>query len=206
MLSSSSNFGFSAIEAILQRKISIDSGAVQEYLAEKKVLITGSGGTVGSALAIRMLDFRVKEIILLEQDENRLRYVAESLELAKARNPQVHVISVLADIKDQVRLNNVFNQYKPQVVFHSAALKFVPMTEANPGEAFKVNVLGTRNILNASDVIGVERFIYFSSGKAADFFLSSVLGYTKRLAEMLAIANGSSLPHADFDCTVHARY
>ncbi|MEL6892229.1 MAG: nucleoside-diphosphate sugar epimerase/dehydratase [Actinomycetota bacterium] len=158
----------------------IDGDAVASYVTGKRVLVTGAGGSIGSELCRQIMRFDPAELILLERDESALHSVMLSIHgRALLDDPNL----VLADIRDRDRVLEVFMQQRPEVVFHAAALKHLPLLESAPTEGWKTNVHGTKNLLDAANAIGVERFVNISTDKAAN--PTSVLGYTKRLTERL---------------------
>jgi FlaA1/EpsC-like NDP-sugar epimerase len=163
-----------------RRQVDTDLGAIADYLTGRCVLVTGAGGSIGSELCRQLVAFRPAELVLLDRDESALHAVQLSLEgRALLDRPNL----VVADIRDRARVSEIFTMWRPDVVFHAAALKHLPLLELHPGEAVKTNVLGTRHVLEAAQAAGVERFVNISTDKAAD--PASVLGHTKRLAERL---------------------
>ncbi|MCU1499560.1 MAG: putative polysaccharide biosynthesis protein [Acidimicrobiales bacterium] len=157
-----------------------DLGAIAGYITGKRVLVTGAGGSIGSELCRQLYRFAPASLVMLERDESALHAVQLSIEgraMLDSRN------LVVADIRDSDRIQQVFAEHRPEVVFHAAALKHLPLLEMHPSEALKTNVWGTISLLEASIATGVERFVNISTDKAADPI--SVLGYTKRLAERL---------------------
>ncbi|MFQ6484513.1 polysaccharide biosynthesis protein [Brachybacterium epidermidis] len=158
----------------------IDLSSVAGYLSGKRVLVTGAGGSIGSELCRQIHKYGPAELFMLDRDESGLHTTQISIfghGLLDTKD------AVLADIRDPEGLQRVFQDRQPEVVFHAAALKHLPMLEQYPAEAWKTNVLGTLNVLNASMDIGVERFVNISTDKAAD--PTSVLGHSKRMAERL---------------------
>ncbi|MFC4222715.1 polysaccharide biosynthesis protein [Lysinibacter cavernae] len=156
----------------------IDS--IAGYLVGKRVLVTGAGGSIGSELCRQISRFGPSELIMLDRDETGLQSAQISIQghgLLDTRDV------VLADIRDAETLNTIFESRKPEVVFHAAALKHLPMLEQYPDEAWKTNVLGTLNVLNAARAVGVNTFVNISTDKAAN--PTSVLGHSKRVAEKL---------------------
>lgn len=167
----------------------IDLSSVAGYLSGKRVLVTGAGGSIGSELCRQIHKFGPSELFMLDRDESGLHTTQLSifghglLDTSDA---------VLADIRDPDALREVFRARRPDVVFHAAALKHLPMLEQYPDEAWKTNVLGTLNVLEAALDAGVEQFVNISTDKAAD--PTSVLGHSKRMAERLTAwaAHGES--------------
>lgn len=153
---------------------------ISDYLAGKVVLVTGAGGSIGSEIARQVHGFGPKELVMLDRDESGLhgtQLLIYNQGLLDTPN------MVLCDIRDAKALDIVFENHKPDVVFHTAALKHLPMLEQYPLEGWKTNTLGTLNLLRSADKHGVDRFVNISTDKAAD--ATSVLGKTKRLAEEL---------------------
>ena len=174
-----SDIRFLTIEDLMgRREIDTNVEEIAHYLEGKRVLVTGAGGSIGSELCRQISRFAPSSLIMLERDESALHETQLSIEgraLLDTRN------LVICDIRDADALNRVFDEHRPEVVFHAAALKHLPLLELWPAEALKTNVWGSINVLEASHDHGVEIFVNISSDKAADPI--SVLGYSKRLAE-----------------------
>ncbi len=158
----------------------LDAGAISGYLSGRRVLVTGAGGSIGSELCRQVAAFAPSRLVMLDRDESALHAVQLSMS-GRAMLDERDV--VVADIRDRARLDAVFAEHHPQVVFHAAALKHLPLLEMHPGEGLQTNVGGTLNVLAACSSWGVERMVNVSTDKAAD--PCSVLGYTKRIAERL---------------------
>nr|WP_203905690.1 nucleoside-diphosphate sugar epimerase/dehydratase [Virgisporangium aliadipatigenens] len=170
-----------------RHQIETDLDSIAGYLTGKRVLITGAGGSIGSELCRQVHRFRPAELIMLDRDESALHAVQLSLSgQALLDTPDL----VLTDLRDARAVRAVFEQRKPQVVFHAAALKHLTLLERHPGEAVKTNILGTLNVLEAA--ADVERFVNISTDKAAN--PTSVLGYSKRITERLTAHAGGTLP------------
>ena len=163
-----------------RRQVTTDLGAIADYVAGRKVLITGAGGSIGSELARQVHKFGPSELILLDRDESALHAVQLSI---YGRGLLDTPDLVLCDIRDEEALRRIFQAHYPEIVFHAAALKHLPLLEQYPDEGWKTNVLGTLNMLSLAKEFGVSRFVNISTDKAAD--PTSVLGETKRLAEQL---------------------
>lgn len=163
-----------------RRRVKINLDEISQYLVNRRVLVTGAGGSIGSELCRQLVRFNPAEIIMLDRDESALHEVQLSIYgRALLDTPQ----TVLADLRDKQAINAVFETRKPHVVFHAAALKHLPLLERYPNEAYQTNVLGTLTMLEAAQRSGVEVFVNISTDKAANPI--SVLGYSKRIAERL---------------------
>ena len=170
-----------------RRKVVIDLQQISDYLVNRRVLVTGAGGSIGSELCRQLARFNPAELIMLDRDESALHEVQLSIHgRALLDTPQ----TVLADLRDEVTINHIFDTRKPEVVFHAAALKHLPLLEQYPLEAYQTNVLGTLTLLNASQRTGVGVFVNISTDKAANPI--SVLGYSKRIAERVTASVGQS--------------
>ncbi|CAN5915290.1 hypothetical protein BH11MYX3_BH11MYX3_41220 [soil metagenome] len=169
-----------AIEDLLGREpVQLDEAIVGGEIGARVVLVTGSGGSIGSELCRQVCRFGPERLILVERFENALFEIHR--ELASAF-PHLRIDPVIADVTDAARMEQIFNDSKPELVFHAAAHKHVPMMEWNPGEAVKNNIGGTRNLADLSDRFGVQRFVLVSTDKAVN--PTSVMGATKRVAEI----------------------
>lgn len=174
-----------------RHQIETDLAGITDYITGKRVLVTGAGGSIGSELARQVHGFGPSELILLDRDESGLHGVQLAIYgQGLLDTPDV----VLADIRDEQTVADIFASHRPEVVFHAAALKHLPMLEQYPDEGWKTNVLGTRNVLRAARANGCERFVNVSTDKAAD--PSSVLGRTKRAAEQLTAWYAKGAPGA----------
>jgi len=168
------------INDLLGREVvSLDMQQIQNFLTDKVILVTGAGGSIGSEMCRQVCTFAPKQLLLLEQAENPLFFIERELQQAF---PGVAMISIIADITDKVRIEQIFAQLHPQVVIHAAAHKHVPLMEQNPGEAIKNNIHGTRTIADAADGFGAECFVMISTDKAVN--PTSLMGSSKRVAEM----------------------
>jgi FlaA1/EpsC-like NDP-sugar epimerase len=162
--------------------IRLNDEAIGAALSQKTVLVTGAGGSIGRELTRQIARWSPSRLILLGHGENS---IFETLLELSDDYPTLEIIPIIADIRDRDRLKNIFNDHQPQVVFHAAAHKHVPLMESNPTEAITNNVIGTRNIVDVSDQCGVERFVLISTDKAVA--PSNVYGATKRIAEMIVL-------------------
>lgn len=169
------------LEDLLGRRAThLDQIAIAEQITGKVVLVTGAGGSIGSELCRQIHRFRPARLIMLDRDESGLHGTELSI---KGRSLMTDGDLILADITDVDQLDEVFTQHRPDVVYHAAALKHLPLLETHPRQAWQINVLGTLNVLRAAARSGVGTFVNISSDKAARPV--AVLGYTKRLAERL---------------------
>jgi FlaA1/EpsC-like NDP-sugar epimerase len=169
--------------------IETDLDSVSEYLQGKRVVVTGAGGSIGSELCRQIAKFNPERLVMIDRDESNLHAVQLSIEgraLLDSRD------LLLIDIRDRVRLRRLMMEIRPDVVFHAAALKHLPLLEAHPVEAMKTNVWGTVSVLKAAAAAGVSRFVNISTDKAADS--CSALGYSKRAAEALTAHFGRQEP------------
>jgi len=168
------------IHDLLERKpIVLDTKSISNQLHEKTVLITGAAGSIGSEIVRQVLEFNPKKIIMLDQAETPLHSL--SLEIL-SKDKDVAIRNVIADIRNYDSLEKVFNTFQPQVVYHAAAYKHVPLMEENPSQAIFTNVMGTKNLADLSKKFNVEHFVMISTDKAVN--PSSVMGASKRIAEM----------------------
>ncbi|MCZ8144116.1 polysaccharide biosynthesis protein [Flavobacterium sp.] len=168
------------IHDLLERKpITLDTQLISEYLQEKTILVTGAAGSIGSEIVRQVFLFQPKRIILLDQAETPLHSL--SLEIA-GKDSAIELIDVVGDVRDYAFMETVFKAYLPDVVYHAAAYKHVPLMEINPAQAVFTNVLGTRNVADLSNQYHVDRFVMVSTDKAVN--PSSVMGASKRIAEM----------------------
>lgn len=178
-----------SVEDLLGREpVKVNMDEITGYLKDKVVLVTGAGGSIGSEISRQVAAVTPKELLLLGHGENSIYDI--ELELRR-KYPDLSIHPIIADIQDQERILQVFQSFQPQVVFHAAAHKHVPLMEANPHEAIKNNVFGTRNVATAASQYGAERFVLISTDKAVN--PTSVMGVTKRIAELIVQSlNGKS--------------
>lgn len=169
------------VEDLLGRPaVNLEIENIQSYLSNKVILVTGAGGSIGSELCRQVLYFSPQKLILFDSAETPLYEI--DYELKNKVKGSVEIIPVIGDIRNLSRLSYVFETYQPQVVFHSAAYKHVPMMELHPSEAVLNNILGTKNVADVSRLTGVERFVLISTDKAVRPV--NVMGATKRIAEL----------------------
>lgn len=170
-----------------RRPADIDADAVASYITGRRVLVTGAGGSIGSELCRQLARFEPARLLKLDRDESGLHAVQLSIH-GRALLDGDDLL--LGDIRDRDRVFELFEHHRPDVVFHAAALKHLPLLEAAPLEGWKTNVEGTQNVLDAAEAAGVSHFVNVSTDKAAN--PASVLGYTKRLTERLTAHKGET--------------
>lgn len=169
------------IEDLLAREpIKLDNSGIRQYIENKRVLVTGGGGSIGSELCRQIMKFKPKKLIVLDIYENNAYDLQMELNRAYPLNkPEV----VIASVRDMARLEDIFRKYDPHIVFHAAAHKHVPLMEDSPGEAIKNNVFGTLNLTRCANKYGTKRFVMISTDKAVN--PTNVMGATKRICEMI---------------------
>jgi FlaA1/EpsC-like NDP-sugar epimerase len=172
-----------AIEDLLRRPpAQINLAEIAAYITGKTVLVTGAGGSIGSEICKQILPFQPSILLLLGHGENSI-YTSQQNLLQNKELGNTLLIPIIADIQDRAKLGQIFKAHAPEIVFHAAAHKHVPMMEINPEEAIKNNVVGTRNLVEAAHNNKVERFVMISTDKAVN--PTSVMGATKRVAEKI---------------------
>ncbi|WP_070328572.1 nucleoside-diphosphate sugar epimerase/dehydratase [Exiguobacterium aurantiacum] len=170
-----------SIEDLLGREpVELDISGIQSEVEGKTVLVTGAGGSIGSEICRQILKFKPERLLLLGHGENSIYLIEREL---RELNLEVELIPVIADVQDVERLRDVFMTHSPHLVFHAAAHKHVPLMEANPHEAVKNNIYGTKNVAEMADEYGAARFVMISTDKAVN--PTNVMGSTKRVAEMI---------------------
>jgi O-antigen biosynthesis protein WbqV len=169
-----------AIEDLLNRpQVPLDRDGMARLIQGRRVIVTGAGGTIGSELARQVAAFGPSRLVLLDNGEYALWQI--DLELAES-HPQVRREALIADIRDETRIRAIFDEMRPELVFHAAALKHVPMVEANPLEGLTTNAAGTRHVADAARAVGALAMVLISTDKAVN--PTSVMGASKRMAEM----------------------
>ncbi|PGM72175.1 hypothetical protein CN952_14865 [Bacillus cereus] len=170
------------VEDLLGREpIKLDDEGIGEEIAGKTVLVTGAGGSIGSEICRQIMKFKPNKIVLLGHGENSI-YTIE-MELKSTYDTDVEIVTEIADVQDRDKIFEVIEKHRPYTVYHAAAHKHVPLMERNPEEAVKNNVIGTKNVAEASDTFLVNTFVMVSTDKAVN--PTSVMGATKRIAEMI---------------------
>lgn len=178
------------VEDLLGRDpVELDNVAVTKYLSGKTVLITGAGGSIGGEIVRQVAKMYPRKLILVGKGENSIYEIMQDMNL---EYPQLKTVPIIADVRDEERINAIMDYFKPQVVFHAAAHKHVPLMEYQPAEAVRNNILGTKVIAETAAKHKVETFVMISTDKAVN--PTSVMGCTKRVAEMLvqSMNKGSS--------------
>ena len=172
------------IEDLLGRDtIKLDNKNISILIKDKNVLVTGGGGSIGSELCRQIMKYNPGKLIIFDIYENNLYDI--ELEL-KSKYPKQKIEAIVGSVRDKKRLEDVFTEYKPSLVFHAAAHKHVPLMENNPLEAIKNNIFGTYNVVNCADKYGTERFVLISTDKAVN--PTNVMGASKRVCEMIVQA------------------
>lgn len=160
--------------------VKLDTEGIEQYITNKTVMITGGGGSIGSEICRQIAKFKPKEVVLFDIYENGVYELEQELRYGKV---DVNIKCVIASITDKRRLENTFKKYKPEVIFHAAAHKHVPLMESNPSESVLNNVFGTLNLAQCADKYKVKRFVMISTDKAVN--PTNIMGATKRLCEMI---------------------
>ncbi len=163
--------------------VTLDQKLIENFIIDKVILITGGAGSIGSELCRQIAKFKPSALLVLDQDETGIFNITEEL---KDKFPKLKIISLIADIRDKTKMEKVFEDFSPNVVFHAAAYKHVPLMEEHPDEAVKNNVLGTKTVADLALKYKAEKFIFISTDKAVNPI--SVMGATKRLGEMICQA------------------
>ena len=172
------------IEDLLGRDpVHLDNKNINSLIKNKTVLVTGGGGSIGSELCRQIVKYDPKRLVILDIYENNLYDIEMEL---RAEYPKLNLEAIVASVRDKARLNNVFETYKPEIVFRAAAHKHVPLMEKSPLEAIHNNVFGTYNVVNCADEYGVEKFVLISTDKAVN--PTNIMGASKRVCEMIVQA------------------
>lgn len=170
------------IEDILGREeVKLDMDAIKEKLKGKTIMVTGAGGSIGSEICRQISNFKPSSILLLGHGENSIYTIDRELRAKIPKN--IKLVPIIADVQDRQRIFDIIESYKPDVIYHAAAHKHVPLMEGNPFEAVKNNIWGTKNVADAADAFGVGNFVLISTDKAVN--PPNIMGATKRFAEMV---------------------
>jgi FlaA1/EpsC-like NDP-sugar epimerase len=170
------------VEDLLGREpVQLDMESILKKITGKTILVTGAGGSIGSEICRQVNKFKPKKLLLLGHGENSIYQI--DMELRNRHGKDFEIIPIIADVQDRDRICEVMSVHAPDVVYHAAAHKHVPLMEYNPKEAVKNNVIGTKNVAEAADMFGVKTFVLVSTDKAVN--PTNVMGATKRIAEMV---------------------
>jgi FlaA1/EpsC-like NDP-sugar epimerase len=177
-----------SLEDFLQREpVNTDISAVRDFIVGKSVMVTGAGGSIGSELCRQIIKYNPSDLLLLDRYENSTYEI--DLEL-RAEQHRAAISTIIGDVQDMTSLEYLFSKYRPQIIFHAAAYKHVPLMEHNPIEAVKNNIFGTKNLIDAASRYCAENFVLISTDKAVN--PTSIMGATKRIAEFLTVNMNSS--------------
>ena len=182
-----------SIEDLLGRgEVKLSQGEIRSYIKGKSILVTGAGGSIGSQIAREIFKFKPSQLVLVDVNENALYMLERDLDFEKSHSKEyedIQYISEIVSIREKAALAEVFDKYKPDVVFHAAAHKHVPLMERRPQEAIKNNVFGTKNVMDVAIEKEVERFIMISTDKAVN--PTNAMGASKRLTEIILQSKGN---------------
>ena len=182
-----------SIEDLLGRgEVKLSQGEIRSYIKGKSILVTGAGGSIGSQIVREIFKFKPSQLVLVDVNENALYMLERDLDFEKSHRKEykeISYISEIVSIREKAALTEVFDKYKPDVVFHAAAHKHVPLMERRPQEAIKNNVFGTKNVMDVAIEKEVERFIMISTDKAVN--PTNAMGASKRLTEIILQSKGN---------------
>ena len=182
-----------SIEDLLGRgEVKLSQGEIRSYIKGKSILVTGAGGSIGSQIVREIFKFKPSQLVLVDVNENALYMLERDLDFEKSHSKDyddINYISEIVSIREKEALAEVFDKYKPSVVFHAAAHKHVPLMERRPQEAIKNNVFGTKNVMDVAIEKEVERFIMISTDKAVN--PTNAMGASKRLTEIILQSKGN---------------
>ena len=182
-----------SIEDLLGRgEVKLSQGEIRSYIRGKSILVTGAGGSIGSQIVREIFKFKPSQLVLVDVNENALYMLERDLDFEKSHSKEyedINYISEIVSIREKEALAEVFDKYKPSVVFHAAAHKHVPLMERRPQEAIKNNVFGTKNVMDVAIEKEVERFIMISTDKAVN--PTNAMGASKRLTEIILQSKGN---------------
>ena len=173
-----------SIEDLLGRdEIEVENDKIAEYVTDKVVMVTGGGGSIGSELCRQIADYKPSMLVIVEIYENNAYDIQQEL---KVTHPELNLVTLIASVRNTNRMDYIFSTYKPEIVFHAAAHKHVPLMEDSPSEAIKNNVYGTLKLSKMCDAYGVKRMVLISTDKAVN--PTNVMGASKRMCEMIVQA------------------
>ena len=170
------------VDLLGREEVKLDIEQIKEKITNKVILVTGAGGSIGSEICRQVMRFNPKKLLLLGHGENSIYLINRELQ-NKYRNKETEIIPIIADVQDRPRIDMIMEMYHPDIVYHAAAHKHVPLMEYNPVEAVKNNVIGTRNVAESAKLHDVGSFVMVSTDKANN--PPNVMGSTKRIAEMI---------------------
>lgn len=170
------------VDLLGREEVKLDIEQIKEKITNKVILVTGAGGSIGSEICRQVMRFNPRKLLLLGHGENSIYLINRELQ-NKYRNKETEIIPIIADVQDRPRIDMIMGIYHPDIVYHAAAHKHVPLMEYNPVEAVKNNVIGTRNVAESAKQHNVESFVMVSTDKANN--PPNVMGSTKRIAEMI---------------------
>lgn len=176
-----------------RKEIELNTTAMADYLEGKVILVTGGGGSIGSELCRQIANFRPKQLIIFDIYENNAYDIQNEL---LRKFPQLNLLTLIGSVRDRQKVEDLFRDYRPQMVFHAAAHKHVPLMETSPKEAIKNNVFGTLNLVRAADEFGTDRFLLISTDKAVN--PTNIMGATKRLCEMIIQTYDRRSQHTEY--------
>lgn len=176
-----------------REQVNVNLEEVMGYIEDKTVLVTGGGGSIGSELCRQIALHKPKSLIILDIYENNAYDIEQEL---RRHHPELNLLTLIASVRDEVKIRDVFRKYRPQIVFNAAAHKHVPLMETSPNEAVKNNVFGTLNVAKAADEYKVDTFVQISTDKAVN--PTNIMGATKRICEMIIQTIGKNSAHTKF--------
>lgn len=176
-----------------RKEIELEVSSMMEYIEDKVILVTGGGGSIGSELCRQIAEFKPRQLIIFDIYENNAYEI--QMELLR-RYPQMKLVTLIGSVRDRKKVFEVFQTYRPNLVFHAAAHKHVPLMETSPKEAIKNNVFGTLNVVQAADETKTDRFVLISTDKAVN--PTNIMGATKRLCEMIIQTYNQTSKHTAF--------
>ncbi|MFB0959000.1 MAG: nucleoside-diphosphate sugar epimerase/dehydratase [Clostridiaceae bacterium] len=176
-----------------RKEIELEVSSMMEYIEDKVILVTGGGGSIGSELCRQIAEFRPRQLIIFDIYENNAYEI--QMEIFR-RYPQMKLVTLIGSVRDRKKVFEVFQTYRPNLVFHAAAHKHVPLMETSPKEAIKNNVFGTLNVVQAADETKTDRFVLISTDKAVN--PTNIMGATKRLCEMIIQTYNQTSKHTAF--------
>lgn len=170
------------VDLLGRDEVELDIESIKDQIADKVILVTGAGGSIGSEICRQIIQFNPAKLLLLGHGENSIYLIDRELRTHN-QTCSTEIVPIIADIQDRAKINEIMEQYRPDIVYHAAAHKHVPLMECNPKEAVKNNIFGTKNVAEAAKAAKVKKFVMVSTDKANN--PPNVMGSTKRIAEMI---------------------